>query len=189
MWQLARGRVISPSFSSYALRAGWHALVPTETALLCCPGKTQDLFSWVLQPLKGGWVLQNAPASEGQGQLCIALGYQGAAQNRDVHMVFNGNMSYGYWHRPLLLHRKRLRHGPQRQRGQKHHYHLRWQGKGTHNMLFLSSFVSLHNAQTALLLFFYLCTAYFHIIMAFVAGEPRRCQASVSSARPHCCIQ
>lgn len=40
---------------------------------------------------------------------------QSAAQTRDIHMAFGGNMSDKYQHRPLLLHSRGPRHGPHQQ--------------------------------------------------------------------------
>lgn len=89
---------------------------------------------------------------------------QVAAYTRDVWMIFSGNMSYKHHHRPWLVHGPKPKYNPQQER---HHGH----SSPPFSLQFCPS--SLHNAQTALLLFLsYLSTAYMHIAVTPGVGWP-----------------
>ena len=125
------------------------------------------------------------PLGSALSSFCTSTWSQAAAQTRNIHMDFGGNMGHGHSHRLLLLHGHGPRHGPQLQNGLTLHYGLGWQCKLSHEAicphLHISSPNSLHSAQTILLLFFspislpHTCTWQWHLQWAaghMEAGRP-----------------
>lgn len=114
----------------------------------------------------------------------ISVWSQVAVLFKTVPMVYNNNMNLEHQHRPLPLHRYRLRHGPQQQHwefSKPTHHGL---GDGYSQNAGLSTFTfsssnSLHNTQTVLLLFlFHLSIISLHIVVAFAVGRSHSCRAS-----------